>query len=477
MTREGTVGPRRDYRRQSPITPDGSSHPHAPFPSSGAYLAIALAFVAFAIYGSVLPFEWRSRPLESAWEEIRRAILVFPTGRISRSDVLANTLLFVPVGFSLAAARLVDRTGWAALIRSTLIILPTSFIVSCTAEFLQMFASDRVPSGLDIAAQEVGCLLGIIVWAAAGQQVTDWARETLSAAQQHRLSRLLIAVAAAWMFVNLAPFDITVDLGDLAARVRTKRITLVPFGQDLSWPRRVWDVVAETVSAAPLGLLGVTAMQVRRRPVWPGAFLFGTAIVVLVECLQVFIKSHSADTADAILGSSGVAAGVWIGGRTLRETDLAPSLSRSGTLSARAAAVVGLWCLLLCAYHWLPYDFSVDNDAISRKLARMSLLPFAGYLGGSYLSALNDVLTKLALAVPLGLSAAFVRPRREMAFVATIVLWVLGAGCFFGAIEAGQLFLPTRTPDPTDVFVGVLGTLAGLSLGRWLQTGTHPSNG
>ena len=250
-------------------------------------------------------------------------------------------LLFVPIGFSLAAARLVDRGGSLALLRSALIILPVSLAVSCAAEFLQMFASDRIPSGLDIVAQSVGCIVGIIVWGVIGQGLTNWIREALSAAHQDRLARVLVAVAAAWMFVNLAPFDITVDLGDLAARVRTKRISLVPFGHDLSWPRRIWDVMAETLSAIPLGLLGVTIMQARRRRVWPGAFLVGAAIVVVVECLQVFIKSHSADTGDAMLGSAGVALGVWLGARVMREAVLGPSPSPTGTLSTRALALVG----------------------------------------------------------------------------------------------------------------------------------------
>nr|MBA3639838.1 VanZ family protein [Acidobacteriota bacterium] len=297
----------------------------------------------------------------------------------------------------------------------------------------------------------------------------NWIREALSAAHQDRLARLLVAVAAAWMFVNLAPFDITVDLGDLAARVRTKRISLVPFGHDLSWPRRIWDVVAETLSAIPLGLLGVSIMQARRRRVWPGAFLVGAAIVIVVEGLQVFIKSHSADTADAMLGSAGVAVGVWMGTRVMREAVLAPSGSPPATMSMRAAAVVGLWCIVLGAYHWVPYDFSIDNDLLRRKLARLSILPFAGYLGGSYLNALNNLLTKLALAIPLGVAAGFVTRHRKLAFSSTTLAWLLSAGALFGLIEAGQLFLPRRNPDPTDVLVGMVGTYVGLSLARWLK--------
>ena len=36
-------------------------------------------------------------------------------------------------------------------------------------------------------------------------------------------------------------------------------------------------------------------------------------------------------------------------------------------------------------------------------------------------------------------------------------------------IEAGQLFLPSRSPDVTDVAMGVAGTLGGLFLGQWMR--------
>ena len=433
---------------------------------------MALAFIAFAIYGSLIPFEWRQIDPATAWEQFGSTFQFSPTGRLSRSDVLANVLLFVPIGFSLAAARLVDRPGWIALLRTALLILPVSLIVSVAAEFLQMFTSDRFPSGLDIVAQTVGTVVGITTWQVIGQEFTNWIREALAAAPHDRASHVLVAAAAAWIFVNLAPFDITIDMGDLAKRVRTGRISLVPFGQELSWARRGWDVIAETLSALPLGALGVSVMYLRGSRVWPGAFIVGAGIVVAVECVQIFIRSHSADTGDALLGSAGVAAGVWIGTRVLRRPDVAPVMGRSEGASWRAVGVLGLWCVVLAAYHWQPYAFTVDYEAIRLKVTEIPMLPFAGYLDGSYLNAFNDLLTKLALAVPLGFVASFVSRRDRVAFPSTTLLWMIFASCVFGLLEAGQFFLPTRIPDPSDVLVGVAGAYVGLTLGRWVGPGT-----
>ena len=98
----------------------------------------------------------------------------------------------------------------------------------------------------------------------------------------------------------------------------------------------------------------------------------------------------------------------------------------------------------------------------------MSLIPFAGYRRGSPLNALNDLLTKTALSVPLGLIAYFVlRPARSLR-PASLVAWAAVAVFVFGVVEVGQFFLPGKSPDPTDVLVGVAGTLAGLVVAQWV---------
>ena len=96
---------------------------------------------------------------------------------------------------------------------------------------------------------------------------------------------------------------------------------------------------------------------------------------------------------------------------------------------------------MLAAYHWVPYDFTVDNAAIRRKLAELSLLPFAGYREGSYINAFNDLLT---LAAPLGVAAAYVARSRELTTTLVTVISMLTAGCIFTAIEARPGVLSTE---------------------------------
>ena len=444
------------------------------FPTNRAYLALGAGFLLFALYGSLLPFRLDPLPLEAAWHQFTAVLFRFPPRRISRSDLLANALLFIPVGFTLAGALLIDRSRRFGLIRATAAILPVSIAVSLLAEFLQTFTTSRVPSNTDVAAQTAGCLAGIAFWAVAGPALTQWLREAFAAAPEDRLSRVLTAFAAGWVFVNLVPFDISVDAGDLARRVRTGKISIVPFtGPELPVARLLWDALAEVLSAVPLGAFGLIAWR-RGNTSRSMAFACGAAIVLAVEGAQIFISSHSASTTDLLFAWIGVALGVAIGARVSPRAHRAagpqPTGSNEERISPIAIGIVACWCLVLCAYHWMPYDFGVDTDDVRRKLSRISLLPFAGYRSGSYLSALSNLLTKLALSAPLGLALTFAFGARARRSAAGLVISLGLAAVVVGAIELGQFFLPGRVPDPTDVLVGLAGAYAGIVLGGWLRS-------
>lgn len=445
----------------------------ATFPTRRSYLLLALLAMGFAVYGSLIPFDVRRVPLAEAWAQFREGILSAPPARYSRSDVLANFLLFVPVGFSLAGAVLLER-GRAALLLAPFVIFPASLAASAVAEFVQIFTSDRVSSNLDIATQTVGTLVGVVAWLLIGTSLTRWIRDTLAASGDDRLARVLAGYAFAWIFVNLAPFDITVDVGDLGRRLREGRISLVAAGSgEASLARFVWDALAEFLAAIPLGVLGASRWGRRRARSFVEAFGIGALIVAAVEAAQIFIRSHSATVSDVIFGWAGVTVGVIVGARTLAR--LRPGESSDGSTTAATPLLAGfvVWCVVIAAYHWQPYDFAVDADLIRRKLARMSLIPFAGYQAGSAINALNDLLTKLALSMPLGVLASFAfagGPPRRLAVAA----WLLAAGVLFAVVEAGQFFLPSRVPDPTDVVVGLTGAALGLALGRWLRSNPPP---
>lgn len=440
------------------------------FPTRRSYALFASALMAFAIYLSLIPFDFRRVPLDDAVSRFSRIMQSPHVERISRTNYLANVLLFVPVGFGLSGALLLGRTRVSRAALAGLLIFPASVAVSLIAEFLQVFVPGRIVSRGDVNAQTLGCLFGLAAWLLAGERLTAWLRGASDRHRADRIARALSAYAAAWAFVNLAPFDFTVDLGVLARRLRTGMIALVPF-PDTGVPtaRLVWEIAATTLSAVPLGVLGLvgwTGLGARRHS--GAAFAFGAALVLAMELTQVFVRSHAADATDVLCGWLGVGVGVWIGRSVLSHRGAADVVPRRA-ISAPATLALAAWCLLLCAYHWLPYDFVLDTGLIRDRLSSMSLVPFVGYWSGSELKVFKNLLVKLGLAVPFGVIAAFVVRGGWLGRRLLAGAWLIAATALFGAIEIGQLLLPSRTPDPTDVLMSVTGTLAGLWIGWWLQ--------
>jgi VanZ family protein len=453
------------------ILPDGRTSEDtvsALFPSRRAYGFLATSVIAFAMYASLLPFRFEPRPIASAWTDFRVLFLAFEYQPFSRTNFLANVLLFVPIGFFMMGALVFDRRLGMVSVAAAVIVVAISLVTSLAVEFLQLFTPGRVPSLADIVAQTIGCGIGIVVWFVCGRPLTAWLRAAADRTRHDRVSRMLAAYAVAWTFVNLAPFDITLDVAVLAERVRTGLIVIDPFrDSDVPMARIFWDAAAALVSAIPLGLLGLVAGSgrvIRRRPL--SAFVSGAALVLIVEVAQIVIQSHSSESTDVLLGWLGVAIGVGMGMHLF-----APRIEISTTKTVAGAAMAGFaaWCVFLFLYHWLPYDFVLDTQAVKGKLDGISLIPFAGYAVGSDLAAFNDLLLKLGLSIPLGGIATFVARQRRIAPAVVTGGSLFAAAAIFALIEMGQFFIPSRTPDPTDVLVGTVGVYLGLWLGRWVR--------
>jgi len=432
-----------------------------------AYFWLAVGVIAFAFYASLLPFHLRPEPLAAAWSSFVAIITRPGSQEFSRTNFLANVLLFVPVGFALLGARLADRTIRPLAIGLTAVLtLTLSVLVSTLIEFLQVFAPGRLPALSDIVAQAAGCAIGCAVWIAAGAPFTAWLRESAERHRDDRLSRALLLYAALWLFAGLAPFDISFDVDRVARRIRSGMITLVPFGSPVPLGRQIWDAFAATLTSIPLGMFALIIRQPpgTRRPGWI-AWALGAAAILGREGAQMFIGSHAADATDVLFGWVGVAVGVAAGTRVLgRMTTRHTSSSGS---RRTAVALTCVWALVVCGYHWQPFDFGVDPGLVRQKLAQVSPIPFAAYQTGAELNVFTNLISKAGVALPLGVCAAYALPRASLLVVSG--LWVMMATVFFGGVELGQFFVPSRFPDPTDVLVGVVSSLAGLWLGRWFR--------
>jgi glycopeptide antibiotics resistance protein len=428
---------------------------------------LAVVTVAFALYVSLLPFRLQAVPLDAAWDDFLLAMSSWPQ-RVPRVNFLANVLLFVPVGFGLCGAWRADRQPRLTL-GALFVVLSASVAASLAAEFLQEFAPRRVVSASDVLAQTIGCWVGIAAWLGVGPELIHRIRETRRQTHHDLVTRGLVAYAAIWAFANLAPFDITLNVDRLANRWRDGEIVLIPFASNLPLARLWWDAVVTAVSAVPLGALLLVGWQPRgqRRSV-AAVMGIGVTALVTLEIAQIFIRSHGSDMTDVVCGAVGVALGVLVGVRMFDRRLDAPA---GDTLARWAWIGLGAWCLMLGAYHWQPFDFGVDESLVRQKLARISLIPLAGYRSGSDLNAFNTLLAKIGLAIPFGGITSFALGGLAARPIPFVLVWVSLSAAVFGAIEVGQFFLPSRFPDPSDVWLGIAGSGLGIWLVRWLRSG------
>ena len=113
---------------------------------------------------------------------------------------------------------------------------------------------------------------------------------------------------------------------------------------------------------------------------------------------------------------------------------------------------------VLVFYHWKPFDFTTDARLIRERLSDISLMPLAQYVHASTgPQLLMQMLVKAGLGLPLGLLLArWTRTWGLSGPAAARVEWLAGltlALGVLGGIEVGQIFLPDRVADITDVLV------------------------
>jgi glycopeptide antibiotics resistance protein len=422
---------------------------------------LALGFLALALYGSFVPFHFRPLALSEAVSRFQ-AVCATPVRVESRSDWLANILLFIPLSFLWMAALCVDRPRWAGLI-AALVVLPACAALSATIEFTQLFFPPRVSSLNDVVAESIGGVLGTLAWLAWGQRITGWARRVWGApGSKSMAARLLPGYLAYLVLVHVLPLDLTISPVEIYHKYREGRVTLAPFtSRYADGFEMAQKNLMNVIYFLPIGLLlahfrGRTWQCGR---CWARVLGLGLAVAGTIEFLQLFVVSRSFDATDIVTGALAVLAG-WGGVLVYRR--LRPESSAAPGRRLSVLRLIGLtaWLAVLVFLNWQPFDFTPEIGL--DRLGRVPLVPFVDYYEENYIHAFDQFLQKTFLFVPLGalLTPVDPRPKRGILFP------VLGAALVATTLEAGQLFLPTRVASVTDVLVESFGAWLGIVLIR-----------
>ena len=288
------------------------------------YAATAAAFIVFAVWGSLFPFDFHAvswgDAVASFWSP-----LTVPVSRWSISDFVSNVLLFVPIGVFGTASLATRSIAGAPVQRAqrglkprtyaySVAVLVMSLALSVALELAQAFVPWRTPSMVDVGAEVIGAASGIVVWTLVHQPLDALVAAAVSLVRRSSfVERLLLAYCALFAVAWLAPADFTLRPNEIADKYLHKRL-LLPFtpSPDAATAR---DLTMIGAAALPIGVTATLCGcggAARRSSVT--AALIATTFLVGLEAAQIFVFSRTTDgTAFAVAGAAAVAAAMLAG--------------------------------------------------------------------------------------------------------------------------------------------------------------------
>jgi len=416
---------------------------------------LALAWAVFIVYGSLVPLEYRWRPLEEALAAFAAAPFL-ELGVQQRADWVANGVLYFPLGFLLCSWLWSEWSG-ARRVLAVAVALLAGVLLAVAVEFAQLYFPPRTVSRNDVLAEWIGTALGALAWSAGGGQALARALGHIRAGTREALRGALLAYLIGYCVLALFPFDFLGSLDELTRRFAERPPRWgPPAGACLESLRCLLKVPIEVLATVPLGVLWALASRARPAPLGR-ALALGAVLGVVVEGLQLLTYSGQGEALSVLTRALGVAAGV-----------LLPGLAGTAPVRAVAARPRRLVALLAVPYlvllavlngwqQWPP----LAPGALAAKLLTIHYVPFYYHYYTSENQALLSLGRNLLAYAPVGLAAwAWARSGgRATRALATALGAALGA-----LMWAGRMALSPHYADPTNVLIAALGAALGWTL-------------
>jgi hypothetical protein len=142
-----------------------------------------------------------------------------------------------------------------------------------------------------------------------------------------------------------------------------------------------------------------------------------------------------------------------------------------------AMALISAYLAALVFIDWEPFNFETTVSSAVSRLADLCWVPFADYQEADYMQAADQICSKLALFISLGVVISLGQLGRSHRHGC---LGAICTGLIVGTVlEAGKLALPERYASVSNVVLAILGVGAGFTLGRraFWRTGDGPQDG
>lgn len=452
-------------------SPSEKNHDY-PRASRAWLLWLALGYLTFVVYGSLVPLHFHGRPLAEAWLAFRD-IRYLNLSIGSRADWVANILLFIPLAF------LWSGVLWPArgVIRRALVVLgvfAACMGLSLAIEFTQLFFPPRTVSLNDILAESIGAAVGVAAWLVFGARLMAWlsgwrsARSPLDA--WGRVLYLYLFVLFAY---NLLPLDLTLSPVEIFHKWREGRVVFVPFSFVFVNPiEAVYAMGVDALVWIPAAFLWCMAYPRGSLRPW----LAVVAIAAALEFLQLFVYTRVSDVTDIFTAAIGAWLGAWMAGR-MGPAAVEGVVRPLSKLSWIWLALALMWMAVLAAVFWYPFNFQTSSEFLAGRLQGVFKAPLEAYYFGTEYRAATEVLHKTGFFLPLGALLALAVMQIQHAvwrrYAGAAALAVIGMTAF--GIELGQLFVPGKNVDVTDWVLEVLGGGIGFALICYLNRRVAPA--
>jgi len=418
---------------------------------------IGLGYLAFVVYGSLLPFEWNGLSLWEARTSFQR-IAWLNLGVGSRADFVANLLLYIPLGFLMCACLAGKSRRPLVLLNAIVLSLIFCAAIALTIEYVQLLFPPRTVSLNDISAEIAGTVLGIALWPAVGTRLTQLISATFSGGATARRA-LLIAYAMAYAVLSLFPYDFLLSCSewrDHLASSHTGWLFAPSCGRACAW-----KLAPEALAVVPLGMLGARIPRSSKYPPVLVAALAGLMLGAVIELLQLSIASGISQGAS--VGAR--AAGMMLGVALIQSIErMQWHRLRKHVRGALLVAVPPYLGALAWSNHWFSSGW-LDFTAGFARLRDVHFLPFYYHYYTSEAVALVSVLFQAGLYLPVGVAAWLwhrVDSPEARGFPHVSTAAATAALAF--AIEAAKLFIVGQHPDPTNILIAVISALSACLL-------------
>ncbi len=434
-------------------------------------LVAAGCYLLFVVYGSLVPLDYRPRPMELAWRDfLATQYLVLDAE--ARADWVANILLYMPLAYLLSAgfaARAASAGG--RLMRAGAVFVACA-AVALAIEFAQLFFPPRTVSINDVAAEFIGSGLGIGIWLAWGGALDRlWTK--MERGGPPAMVAAVVVYVLAYLTLGLFPYDFFVSAAEWSQKLsRGGYGLLIASGTCDRLSICVFKIAVEIAAVVPLGvLLGMVLGKAAPRA-YRTAAVCGLALGLFTEVAQLFLFSGISEGLSLLTRASGMALGVGVHRHVhlQRLADLRPYVVRALSVAMPLYLVA-----LMTANGWFSVGW-VGEAQVRAALGELRWLPFYYHYFTTETEALKSLLACAAMYLPVGLGYWMwtVRWVHGEASGSAAVPGLIAAPLAL-AMETGKLFLSEKHPDPTNVLIATvaapLAYLIAVQMHRWALQG------